>query len=117
MDLGLTQYQYKFKFKKLDLRENLMNLYGVKYIITNKQSHKKIPSGYQLINENDRSKLYENKNILPFGYSYNSYITESEYQKLNAGQKEQAMLQSAVIDDNVSVSAKKTVFPVPNDVV
>ncbi len=110
MDLGLTQYQYKFKFKKLDLRENLMNLYGVKYIITNKQSHKKIPSGYQLINENDRSKLYENKNILPFGYSYNSYITESEYQKLNAGQKEQAMLQSAVIDDNVSVSAKKTVY-------
>ena len=34
-NLGLNQYQYKFKFKKLDIRESLLNLYHVKYIIIN----------------------------------------------------------------------------------
>lgn len=48
-NLGLNQYQYKFKFKKLDMRENLLNLYHVKYIVINKNNAAKIPNGYELI--------------------------------------------------------------------
>lgn len=106
-NLGLSQYQYKFKFKKLDMRENLLNLYHVKYLITNTKNNKKIPDGYQLIKENENSKLYENKNILPFGYTYNSYITEKDFDKLNPAQKEKAMLQNAVVGDDTQTTGLK----------
>lgn len=103
-DFGLTQYQYKFKFKKLDLRQNLLNLYHVKYIITNSNNKKKIPTGYQLIKATKDNKLYENKNILPFGYTYDSYITKKDYDKLSSAQKEQALVENAVIEDMVQGS-------------
>ena len=110
MDLGLTQYQYKFKFRKLDLRNNLMNLYHVKYIIASKSDHAKIPDGYTLVKEDSKNKLYENKNLLPFGYTYNSYISQNEYKKLNSVQKEQAMLQNAVISDDDTSFVKKSIY-------
>ena len=110
MDFGLTQYQYKFKFKKLDLRSNLMNLYHVKYIIASKSDAAKIPDGYTLLKEDDKNLLYENKNLLPFGYTYDSCISQSEYKKLNSAQKEQAMLQSAVISDHDISFVKKSVY-------
>lgn len=110
MDFGLTQYQYKFKFKRMDLRTNLMNLYHVKYIVASNKNHKKIPSEYKLIKKNAESKLYENKKILPFGYSYQTYITEEQYKKLNSAQKEDVLLQSAVITDTSSVAIKKSFY-------
>lgn len=110
MDFGLTQYQYKFKFKRMDLRTNLMNLYHVKYIVASSKNHKKIPSEYKLIAKNTNGKLYENKNILPFGYSYKTYITEDKYKKLNSAQKEDVLLQSAVISDDPTIVNYKSIY-------
>ena len=110
MDFGLTQYQYKFKFRKLDLRNNLMNLYHVKYIIEKKDSHKKLPVDYKQIKVNKESKLYENKNLLPFGYSYSTSMTESDFKKLNPAQKEDAMLQNAIVSDDTSSFTQKSSY-------
>lgn len=110
MALGLTQYQYKFKFKKLDLRNNLMNLYHVRYIVVSKSERKKIPDGYKLLKEDSKNMLYENQSLLPFGYTYDSYITQSEYKRLNSVQKEQAMLQNAVISDNDVSFVRKSIY-------
>lgn len=110
-NLGLNQYQYKFKFKKLDMRENLLNLYHVKYIVINKNNAAKIPNGYELIKSNEKNNLYENKNIVPFGYTYNTYVTEKDFANANAAQKEQTMTQNAVISDSndiASASLKKS---------
>lgn len=104
MELGLKQYQYKFKFQKLDLRNNLMNLYNVNYIVINAKSHKKIPDGYRLIKQDSHKKLYVNEHPLAFGYTYNTYMTNDEYAKLNPAQKENAMVQSAITDDDTSLS-------------
>ena len=84
-NLGLNQYQYKFKFKKLDMREGLLNLYHTKYIVIN--------------------KLNENKNIVPFGYTYNTYVTEKDFEKANAVQREQTMTQNAVISDTSDIAS------------
>lgn len=110
-NLGLNQYQYKFKFKKLDMREGLLNLYHTKYIVINKHNGAKIPNGYKLIKSDDTNNLYENKNIVPFGYTYNTYVTEKDLEQTNAAQKEQTMTQSAVVSDEydiASASLKKT---------
>lgn len=112
-ELGLTQYQYKFKFKKLDLRQNLLNLYHVKYIITKTNNQKKIPAGYQLLKTTKDLKLYENQNILPFGYTYDNYINKKDYDALNSAQKEQALVENAIIEDNDQITGLKKAS-VPN---
>lgn len=104
-NLGLNQYQYKFKFKKLDMREGLLNLYHTKYIIINKLNGAKIPNGYKLIKSDDTHSLYENKNIVPFGYTYNAYVTEKDFEKANAVQREQTMTQNAVISDTSDIAS------------
>ena len=102
-NLGLNQYQYKFKFKRLDMREVLLNLYHAKYIITNKDNN--IPNSYHLIKSDSKNNLYENKNLLPFGYTYNTYVTEKDFNKANAAEKEQIMAENAVISNNTDVAA------------
>ena len=104
-NLGLNQYQYKFKFKKLDMREGLLNLYHTKYIIINKLNGAKIPNGYKLIKSDDTHSLYENKNIVPFGYTYNTYVTEKDFEKENAVQREQTMTKNAVISDTSDIAS------------
>lgn len=98
-ELGLSRYQYKFKFRQLDTREGLMNLFGVRYIVCQDIDKTKIPEGCQLIKSQNGMNLYENKNVLPFGYTYDSYMTQKQYEKLPPSQKEEAMLHSAILED------------------
>lgn len=56
--------------------------------------------------------IYENKNFLPFGYTYSSYIPRSEYKKLNPVEKQEAMLQGVVLDKKTD--KLKSVTPVTN---
>ncbi|MCR5652528.1 MAG: YfhO family protein [Ruminococcus sp.] len=53
--------------------------------------------------------VYKNKNFLPFGYTYSGYIPRSEYSKLSPIQKQEALLQGVVLDENTS--QLKTVTP------
>ena len=103
---GLKSYQYKFKFRKLDMRRGLMNLYGVRYLICTKESGKKLSKDYKLLGTRAGMCLYENKNVFPFGYTYDKFITAKQYEALNPAQKEQALLQSVVLSDDSSSAAK-----------
>ena len=96
---GLKSYQYKFKFRKLDMRQGLMNLYGVKYLICTKENGEKLSSNYKLLKSKDGMKLYENKNVFPFGYTYDKYITKEQYDALNPLEKEQTLLQRVVLEE------------------
>lgn len=98
-DFGNLGYKYLFKFRKMDQREGLLSLFSVKYRTSAKNAKGKssAPAGFLPLAENKEYRLYENKNVLPFGYTYDSYITEAEYQKLNASEKEQALLKYAVV--------------------
>ena len=42
--------------------------------------------------------VYENKNFLPFGYTYSGYISRGEYNKLSPLEKQEALLQGVVLD-------------------
>lgn len=101
-ELGLSRYQYKFKFRKLDTREGLMNLFGVRYIVCQDVDKAQIPESCQLIKSKNGLHLYENKAVLPFGYTYDSYMIRKEYEKLQPAQKEEAMLQNAILEDDSS---------------
>ena len=98
--LGLTRYQYKFRFRRLDQREGLNNLFGVRYLLAKTSDSEKVPKGYKLCRKGKDISLYENSKVFPFGYTYDTYMTQSEYDKLNPSQKEEAMLHAAVIEDD-----------------
>lgn len=107
-ELGLTRYHYKFKFRRLDMREGLMDLFGIRYAICQDFESVQLPKNYKLIKKQNGLNLYENQNVFPFGYTYDSYLTQSEYKKLNASQKEEAMLHSAVLEDDSASQAALT---------
>ena len=45
-------------------------------------------------------RIYENENDLPLGYTYNSWISRGKYEKLSVTQKQQALLQGAVVEES-----------------
>ena len=65
----------------------------------------KAPYGFEKIEEEtiDCRKvcLYENKNYLPLGVTYSSYMTRTEYDKLNPIEREMALLNSSVVDNRI----------------
>lgn len=81
----------------LDGRTALDALAGVKYFGTTIEDVTSIPYGFSLVAKDKKYALYENKYALPIGYTYDSYITEDEYNSLTDLEKQQAMLQSAVL--------------------
>lgn len=46
---------------------------------------------------------YQNEYALPFGYTYDSYISREEYNKLSYTQRQQALMQSAVLEQDSSL--------------
>ena len=56
-EFGLKSYQYKFKFRKLDMRQGLMDLYGVRYVICTKETGAKLLSDYQLLRSKDGMRI------------------------------------------------------------
>lgn len=83
-------------------RTYLNLLTDVKYAVAKRK--KDLPYGYKMIDTKeyeDGSKRVVGKNTLkpPFGYTAASCMTRESYEKLTPLKKEQAMLQSAVVEE------------------
>lgn len=79
-------------------------LTGVKYFIGNQKGSKKQASacagyGFENWKTIDGVDILKNKYSIGIGTLYDSYISQSEAEKLNYAQREQAMLQSIVLPD------------------
>ena len=91
--------EMEHRYKGVDERTILERLASVKYCIAGKESLAFVPYGYNKeIAATDQYVVYENENALPIGYTYDSYMTNAEYEKLPAVRKQQALMQCAVID-------------------
>lgn len=83
-------------------RSYLDNICGVKYAVTNTKEN--VPYGFKLYKKQKNKQgqvryIYKNKNSLPFGYTLNNYVSSEKYETYTTLQKEQAMLQGAVLDE------------------
>lgn len=107
--------QYADKYRGLDQRTGLMSLAGVKYMTISDEGHVDrwtdskgdIPYGFKKIKQDGKVSLYKNKYALPLAYAYDSYITKNQYQALNGVGREQAMLESVVLEDKPSMKYLK----------
>lgn len=119
LDMGNSQQNIKFLILDWDQRTLLNELSSVKYLTTTDSCNNRIPYGYELIGsdkkwysdgESEMEYLYENKYALPMMYVYDSYIPEKEYEKLETNEKEQAMLQGVVIEEDIDYPETKLSF-------
>lgn len=119
LELGNSQQNIKFLILNWDQRSALNALSSVKYLATISNCRAKIPFGYELIATREKTMaddssqveyLYENKYYLPIMYTYDSYITEEEYSKLDVNEKEQSMLQAAVLEKDIDISKEELNF-------
>lgn len=101
--------QSNFSFSGLYSRAWLQPLFCAKYFVAedNESSKASVPYGYDFVGttkgyNGDKYHLYKTDNSLPFGYSYDNVISRSEFEKLSLVQRQQAMLQSCVVDDDIA---------------
>ncbi len=89
-----------------DQRSILRDLTGVKYVLSKDE---KVPSGYKKLKKFGDVQLFENPYALPIGFTYDSYITETEFNKLMPFEKDAAMLHAGVV--NKTLNLKKYTNP------
>lgn len=88
--------------KGTDERTGISTLFSTKYFIEKAARTQYVPYGYSLLEETKNGNLvYENQYALPWGYTYDSWISYDEFETLNGLQVEEAMLQHIVLEDKV----------------
>lgn len=106
--------QYQFDLENIGQQSSFMamgfngsailnTLACVRYHTVKSDNVSDVPYGYTLLTTREREDgkldaVFENQCALPIGYTYSSYIIEEEYAALNPVQKQEAMMQSAVVE-------------------
>lgn len=71
-----------------------------RYLITDDANN--AVSGYKKISECGNLSLYENKDVLPFGYATSDIISEADYKSLSYPYSVEALLNNIVVDEGES---------------
>ncbi|MDR3112292.1 MAG: YfhO family protein [Elusimicrobiota bacterium] len=101
------------ELKNLDTRTILGTLANVKYFVLPSKGSSFLPYGYeeeisQCTNfKGEVYSVFKNKYALPFGYTYSSFLPRHVYQSLSPVQKQQALLQGAVIEEKLDEEFKE----------
>lgn len=88
---------------EFDSRTKLTTFLGTKYYIAPDDKTSYVPYGYKFVKEYKLTKVYENENYLTLGVFYDNYIVKDDYNKLSVLEKEQALLETAVIDGGLEI--------------
>lgn len=93
------------RYNNLDGRTILDRLASVKYFVVKKGKESDLPYGYSRLSgeaeKNGKTYLaYADEDALPLGYTYDSWISREDYDKMTVTEKQQALLQGVVLDDS-----------------
>ncbi len=58
--------------------------------------------GFEYYGTQNGADVFENKYFIPFGFSYDSYITRSEYEKTDENLRHLILLKTMVVEDDVA---------------
>ncbi len=91
-------------YKGLQSRTLLLPFASAKYYISQENYRTQTPYGYEAIGSFTTERgnprvLYQTKNVLPLGYTCDSYMSQQAYLDMTTVQRQQAMLQAAVLPD------------------
>ena len=94
-----------FIYGGTDNRAVISTLASVKYFVIKPGLERYLPYGYKKTETSHTTKdeteyvIYKNSNTLPFGYTYSSYIPRDSYEELSPLDKQEVLLQGAVLDE------------------
>lgn len=91
---------------EFDSRTKITTLLGCKYYVIPKNKELYLPYGYNLIKEYKNTQVYENANNLTIGVFYDNFIVKEDYNRLSVLEKEQALLETAVIENSSEIEGK-----------
>ena len=91
--LQLNTHYQNCNLQGIDGRNALMALSAVKYYTCPADQEGAVPYGYEKISD----QVYENRHYLSPAFLYDSFIYEEDFRKLNPLDRQQAMLQGAVL--------------------
>lgn len=118
-----SAYRYTaYMLAGLHSRTFLEPFAGVRYFVCESGQEGQVPYGFSYVGsketfDGNTVKLYETQNYLPLGYTTSSWLTRSSYDNMSMTQRQQAMLQGAVIEDENTgaLSALQEAQPVYTD--
>lgn len=98
LDFELDSVRQVYSLWGLDERADLCAIASVKYYVGSNEAQ--VPYGFTEYREDFASgkTIYQNQYALPFGYTYTSFISREDYDDLTPIQRQQALLQGAVIE-------------------
>jgi len=96
----MYHFDSDWAYRGLDSRAMPGALASVKYFVANPGLKRLVPYGYHIFKEDidDGFFVWRNGYALPLGYTYDRTIPESEFLKMSAVEKQQALLQGVVIN-------------------
>ena len=106
-----------FSYDGFDDRVMPTTLLATKYYLAKRgaAARSRVPYGFRLERTVPRGAVYINEHALPLGFVYEQAINRSDYLKLGPVDRQAAMLQGAVIDDEAAPGVRR-VAPAPQAV-
>ena len=83
----------------LGKRPDLFSLVSGKYCLSKSKQNKLKVLGFDSLRKFGNVTLYQNRNALPFGFTYKNIIGENEFRKLPSNLKDNCLLNACVIPD------------------
>ena len=84
-------------------------LANVKYFLTSIETPGSVPYGFALREDlsGNTYQIYENQYPLSLGYTYDTFVSKADYEQLNALEKQQLMLEAAVLEEQPQTASLK----------
>lgn len=77
-----------------------------KYVLTREPVPFQMSEDYELIKRYGNDYLFENKQSLPFGLSYDQFVTDDAFRQLSPEEKPLALLQAVVLSEQDAVKSE-----------
>lgn len=116
MDLNSVFTRSTSVFRGLQSRTFLQPFASAKYFVCEKGQEGYVPYGYRQIGstktyEGEKILLYETSNFLPLGYTVDTWVPYEEYLEMSFTERQQAMLQGAVLQTEKAPDSLTEVQP------
>jgi uncharacterized membrane protein YfhO len=91
----------------------LVSFTGIKYVLTKQPELVQgyLDEGYELVHEAGDVSIMKNPNYLPFGFTYDTYMTEETFMSLPQLSKNVALMKTAVVNEEFPSSGAHQLEP------
>ncbi len=99
--------QQNFAYLALDDRAVLNSIAGVRYYSLRYNTPDQqafVPCSYAPSYEKYNFGIYENPDVMPLGFTYNTSISKTALEAMNPVQREEALLYGVVLDDDIAAN-------------